>query len=93
MDQPIIFAALNYRLHGESFRPSRDVWGVVLIFASAFGFLGGKEVKEAGISNLGLHDRELSLVFSLPTYTEPSDSSSRTRRSQMGQEVHFCVWR
>ena len=26
--------------------------------APAFGFLGGKEVKEAGIGNLGLHDRE-----------------------------------
>lgn len=24
----------------------------------AFGFLAGKEVKEAGIANLGLHDRE-----------------------------------
>ncbi len=23
-----------------------------------FGFLGGKEVKEAGIANAGLHDRE-----------------------------------
>ena len=24
----------------------------------AFGFLGGKEVKTAGVGNLGLHDRE-----------------------------------
>ena len=24
----------------------------------AFGFLGGKEVKEAGIANAGLYDRE-----------------------------------
>ncbi|PIL25487.1 hypothetical protein GSI_13377 [Ganoderma sinense ZZ0214-1] len=38
MGQPIIFAAVNYRLH-------------------AFGFLGGKEVKDAGVANLGLHDR------------------------------------
>jgi len=26
----------------------------------AFGFLGGKEVKEAGIGNAGLYDRESS---------------------------------
>jgi acetylcholinesterase len=26
---------------------------------SAFGFLGGKEVKEAGVGNLGLQDRML----------------------------------
>jgi len=26
----------------------------------AFGFLGGKEVKAAGVGNLGLHDREYS---------------------------------
>ena len=38
LGQPMIFAAMNYRLH-------------------AFGFLGGKEVKEAGIGNLALHDR------------------------------------
>ncbi|EJF60604.1 alpha/beta-hydrolase [Dichomitus squalens LYAD-421 SS1] len=38
MGQPVIFAAMNYRLH-------------------AFGFLGGKEVKDAGVGNLGLHDQ------------------------------------
>ncbi len=41
MGQPVIFAAMNYRLN-------------------AFGFLGGKEVKAAGVGNLGLHDRTLS---------------------------------
>jgi carboxylesterase type B len=25
---------------------------------NGFGFLGGREVKEAGIANLGIHDRE-----------------------------------
>ncbi|KAI0770567.1 Alpha/Beta hydrolase protein [Fomes fomentarius] len=40
--QPIIFAAMNYRL---------DV----------FGFLGGKEIKEAGLGNLGLHDQRTAL--------------------------------
>ncbi|TFK82847.1 alpha/beta-hydrolase [Polyporus arcularius HHB13444] len=42
MGQPVIFAAMNYRLH-------------------AFGFLGGKEVKEAGVGNLGLHDQREGL--------------------------------
>ncbi|KAM5544412.1 hypothetical protein V8D89_002072 [Ganoderma adspersum] len=42
MGKPIIFAAMNYRLH-------------------AFGFLGGKEVKDAGIGNIGLHDQREGL--------------------------------
>ena len=28
------------------------------MFHAVFGFLGGKEVQEAGLGNLGLHDRE-----------------------------------
>ncbi|RPD58753.1 carotenoid ester lipase precursor [Lentinus tigrinus ALCF2SS1-7] len=40
--KPIIFVALNYRLH-------------------VFGFLGGKEVQEAGIANLGLQDQRAAL--------------------------------
>ena len=39
MGQPVIYAAMNYRL-------------------GPFGFLGGKEVKEAGVGNLGLQDRK-----------------------------------
>ncbi|TFK82846.1 alpha/beta-hydrolase [Polyporus arcularius HHB13444] len=42
MGQPVIFAAMNYRLN-------------------AFGFLGGKEVKAAGVGNLGLHDQREGL--------------------------------
>jgi carboxylesterase type B len=30
---------------------------------SAFGFLGGKEVKEQGVGNLGLHDRACGLFI------------------------------
>ncbi|KAM5544420.1 hypothetical protein V8D89_002080, partial [Ganoderma adspersum] len=41
MGQPIIFAAMNYRLH-------------------TFGFLGGQEVKDAGVGNIGLHDHAYS---------------------------------
>ena len=35
----------------------------------AFGFLGGKEVKDAGVANAGLHDRECQWfdVFVRPT--------------------------
>ncbi|KAI0690024.1 carotenoid ester lipase precursor [Cerioporus squamosus] len=40
--EPVIWVAVNYRLH-------------------AFGFLGGREVKEAGIGNLGLHDQRTAL--------------------------------
>ncbi|PIL29453.1 hypothetical protein GSI_08395 [Ganoderma sinense ZZ0214-1] len=42
MGQPVIYAAMNYRL-------------------GPFGFLGGKEVKEAGVGNLGLQDQREAL--------------------------------
>ncbi|KAI0685284.1 carotenoid ester lipase [Cerioporus squamosus] len=42
---PLIYVAMNYRL----------------IFGIAFGFLVGKEVKEAGVANLGLHDQREAL--------------------------------
>ncbi|RPD58843.1 carotenoid ester lipase precursor [Lentinus tigrinus ALCF2SS1-7] len=42
LGKPVVYVALNYRLH-------------------AFGFLGGKEVKEAGVGNLGLHDQREAL--------------------------------
>ncbi|RPD69259.1 carotenoid ester lipase precursor [Lentinus tigrinus ALCF2SS1-7] len=40
--EPLIFVALNYRLH-------------------VLGFLGGKEVQDAGVANLGLHDQRAAL--------------------------------
>ncbi|RPD58751.1 carotenoid ester lipase precursor [Lentinus tigrinus ALCF2SS1-6] len=40
--EPVIWVAVNYRLH-------------------VFGFLGGHEVKEAGLGNLGLHDQRTAL--------------------------------
>lgn len=62
MGQPIIFAGLNYRLHGGlSLTAIRGMHRPH--FYTAFGFLGGKEIKEAGVSNLGLHDRASPLVF------------------------------
>lgn len=30
---------------------------MILIVSQAFGFLGGQEVKDAGVGNLGLQDR------------------------------------
>ncbi|KAI0699606.1 carotenoid ester lipase precursor [Cerioporus squamosus] len=42
INNPVIYVALNYRLH-------------------VFGFLGGKEVKEAGVGNLGLQDQRTAL--------------------------------
>lgn len=38
--------------HGSRSRP------YLLFSLSAFGFLAGKEVKAAGVSNLGLRDRK-----------------------------------
>ncbi len=58
--QPIIFAAMNYR---SVRRDSPSVFGNVPLMIVAcrrldvFGFLGGKEIKEAGLGNLGLQDR------------------------------------
>ena len=60
MGQPIIFAAINYRLHCE-YSLSHETYDISLfsIHPPALGFLGGKEVQDAGIGNLGLHDRVL----------------------------------
>ena len=33
------------------------------IYALAFGFLGGSEVQKAGVGNLGLQDREVSMFW------------------------------
>ena len=37
----------------------------------AFGFLGGKEVKAAGVANIGLHDRELLFNNGFAAWDEP----------------------
>ncbi|KAI0633893.1 alpha/beta-hydrolase [Trametes polyzona] len=47
MDEPIVFVNMNYR-HSDT-------------VATALGFLGGQEVKEAGVGNLGLHDQRVAL--------------------------------
>ncbi|KAI0699618.1 carotenoid ester lipase precursor [Cerioporus squamosus] len=42
LNEPVIYVALNYRLH-------------------VFGFLGGREIKDAGLGNLGLQDQRAAL--------------------------------
>lgn len=60
----------------------------------AFGFLPGKEVKEAGVGNLGLQDRECCdyrqeeahlMKFCRYDYREAG--------SAMGSKVHWSIWR
>ena len=75
MGKPIIFAAMNYRLHGELSAASLAVWLIVLILAPAFGFLGGKEVKDAGVGNIGLHDRASPQLRLCPRILNPPTSS------------------
>ena len=63
MGQPIIFVAINYRLHCKYSLP-HEAYHLrsFLFYYLAFGFLGGKEVQDAGIGNLGLPDRVLSVA-------------------------------
>ena len=61
MGQPIIFATMNYRVNGKYFISLRSEPSMTLVadfqYGAAFGFLGGREVKDAGVGNIGLHDR------------------------------------
>ena len=56
LQQPVIYVSLNYRLNGMYHATvlCRQVADTVLV---GFGFLASKEVKEAGLGNLGLRDR------------------------------------
>ena len=56
LNTPIIYVSFNYRLNGTSF--FLNILWKWLISPTVFGFLGGKEVQEAGLGNLGLYDRE-----------------------------------
>lgn len=63
MGQPIIFATMNYRVNGKYLISPQSGPSMTLVtdfqYGAAFGFLGGREVKDAGIGNIGLHDRAL----------------------------------
>jgi len=54
LNEPVIFVSANYRVNGKT--PTNRLSFLFHVFP-AFGFLGGKEVKEAGITNAGLYDR------------------------------------
>lgn len=63
----VVLTGLVRRLNGRTFL-GRLVNGAQLISApAALGFLGGKEIKDAGVGNLGLHDRECMQTQSTPT--------------------------
>lgn len=44
---------------------------------TGFGFLPGKEVKDAGVGNLGLHDRQLLLVKQFKQFKYQPQSTER----------------
>ncbi len=56
LKQPVIYAAMNYRLGGTSYPPLPRFTPDCLVVVSAQ--LGGKEVKKARVGNLSLQDRE-----------------------------------
>ncbi len=58
MHEPVIYVALNYRLARLDVSFSMCVFSSTVVSLSVFGFLGGKEVQEAGVGNLGLQDRK-----------------------------------
>jgi acetylcholinesterase len=59
LGEPVIYVAANYRLNGALFNLLIFLAPVNWLFLAhpGFGFLGGKEVKAAGVGNLGLQDR------------------------------------
>ena len=89
--QPVIFVAVNYRyVNLETtvagvLRDSRRV--------SIFGFLGGSEVKSAGVGNLGLQDRK-SYVTVHPTFSVTYYASSqRASCPPLGKKTHLILRR
>lgn len=57
---------------------------------TALGFLPGKEVKQAGVGNLGLQDRESTALWLGPVRL----CVRRTPRLEVGTDVHLRVrWR
>jgi acetylcholinesterase len=63
LGKPIVYVSMNYRLAGKPLIITTIYFSldVKLTFVLGFGFLASKEVKEAGVGNLGLQDRESGL--------------------------------
>ena len=57
---------------------------------NVFGSLGGKEIREAGLGNLGLQDRGYPL-YRLTSWD--SCDHLRTGSITLGQQVHPRLWR
>ena len=59
MDQPVVFVSMNYRLSGNYQSICSSDFELRTFRFVALGFLASQEVKDAGVGNLGLYDREL----------------------------------
>ena len=56
------------------------------LHVAAFGFLSGVQAKDAGVTNLGMHDRKCqTLVQIYGAYT-----GRRTRSFPLGAEIYQC---
>lgn len=68
LGSPIVYVSMNYRcVILWRFPYKADVGAVRL---AGLGFLPGKEVKEAGVGNLGLHDRTSIGYFLYNPFTD-----------------------
>ena len=58
--------------------------------SAGFGFLASKEVKEAGVGNLGLQDRK---PIKSSKHSAVLRTDHRTRGVTMDTEIYRCIWR
>ena len=58
-----------------------------------FGFLGGREIKEAGLGNLGLQDRESSDPTASVLPADAYAYTNRTHWTPLGAEAYLGFWR
>ena len=56
LGEPVIYVSANYRLNGIQCFDTRRHYLIHTFIA--FGFLAGKEVKDRGLTNVGLRDRK-----------------------------------
>lgn len=57
LGEPVIYVAVNYRsVHHYFSYVATPSWLLCRLYV--MGFLGGAEIKDAGLGNLGLQDRE-----------------------------------
>jgi hypothetical protein len=60
------------------------------VLPTALGFLPGKEVKKAGVGNLGLQDRKPTIIW----FQDVHSCVCRASRLELGTDVHHRVrWR